>query len=152
MDSTDLPTSNPIVLFDGVCNLCSSSVQYIIKRDKKNIFRFASLQSDVGQKLLAKYNLPTTELDSFVLVQNGRVYKRSTGALMVAKQLGGASKLLYGFIIIPAFIRDAVYTFIGNNRYKWFGKKEACWIPTPELRSKFLDTPGIIPQQFDNVH
>jgi predicted DCC family thiol-disulfide oxidoreductase YuxK len=139
MQKNDIDTTHPIVLFDGVCNLCSSSVQFIIKRDKKNIFRFASLQSEIGQTLLKKNNLSTTELDSFVLVQNGKVYNKSTGALMVAKQLDGASRFLYSFIIIPTFIRDAVYTFIGSNRYKWFGKKETCWLPTPELRSKFLD-------------
>ncbi len=133
----------PIVLFDGVCNLCSSSVQYIIKRDKKNIFRFASLQSDVGQKLLEQQGLSTTDLHSFVLLQNGKAYRKSTGALMVAKKLNGPSQLLYGFIILPAFLRDAVYIFVADNRYKWFGKKEECWIPTAELRSKFLDAPAV---------
>jgi predicted DCC family thiol-disulfide oxidoreductase YuxK len=132
-------TEHPIILFDGVCNLCSSSVQYIIKRDKRNLFRFASLQSDVGQTILAKHNLSTSALDSFLLVQGGKTYKKSTGALRVAKQLSGLSKLSYAFIIIPEFIRDSVYTFIGNHRYKWFGKKESCWLPTAELRSKFLD-------------
>lgn len=131
--------NGPIILFDGVCNLCSSSVQFIIKRDKKNLFRFASLQSGVGQQLLAKHHLSTSDLDSFVLIQNGKAYKKSTGALRVAKQLSGPLSLLYGVIILPAFLRDAVYTFVGNHRYQWFGKKEACWIPTPELRKKFLD-------------
>ena len=128
----------PVILFDGVCNLCSSSVQYIIKRDKKNIFRFASLQSDIGKKLLAEYHLSTTDLDSFVLLQDGKAYKKSTGALKVAKQLSGPTQLLYSFIILPEFLRDSVYTFIGKNRYKWFGKKEACWLPTPALKDKFL--------------
>jgi predicted DCC family thiol-disulfide oxidoreductase YuxK len=146
MNKPGKENSAPIVLFDGVCNLCSSSVQFVIKRDSKNIFRFASLQSDIGRKLLAKYHLPTTtELNSFVLVQNEKVYTKSTGALMVAKQLGGAIKLLYGFIVLPAFIRDVVYTLVSNNRYKWFGKKEECWIPSPELKSKFLDTPTMQP-------
>jgi predicted DCC family thiol-disulfide oxidoreductase YuxK len=141
MNKSGLDNSAPVVLFDGVCNLCTSSVQFIIKRDSKNNFRFASLQSGIGQKLLTKYQLPTTELNSFVLVQNGKVYTKSTGALMVAKQLSGATKLFYAFIIIPAFIRDAVYTFVASKRYKWFGEKEACWIPTPELKNRFLDTP-----------
>jgi predicted DCC family thiol-disulfide oxidoreductase YuxK len=146
MNKPGKENSAPIVLFDGVCNLCSSSVQFVIKRDSKNIFRFASLQSDIGQKLLAKYHLPTTtELNSFVLVQNEKVYTKSTGALMVAKQLGGAIKLLYGLIVLPAFIRDVVYTLISNNRYKWFGKKEECWIPSPDLKGKFLDTPTMQP-------
>ena len=144
MDETDLDISHPIVLFDGVCNLCSSSVQYIIKRDKNNLFRFASLQSGIGQKLLAKYNLSATDLDSFVLIQEGKAYKKSTGALKVARRLSGPAQLLYSFILLPAFLRDAVYTFVGKNRYKWFGKKEVCWLPTPALRSKFLDSPTIV--------
>jgi predicted DCC family thiol-disulfide oxidoreductase YuxK len=96
------------------------------------------LQSDIGQKLLTQYKLSTTDLDSFVLLQDGKVYKKSTGALKVAKQLSGPTQLLYGLIILPPFLRDAVYTFVGKNRYKWFGRKEACWLPTPALKDKFL--------------
>jgi predicted DCC family thiol-disulfide oxidoreductase YuxK len=128
-----------IVLFDGVCNLCSNSVQFIIKRDKKNQFLFGSLQSRAGQEYLRKFNLPADAFNSFMLVENGTLYTRSTGALRLLRYLGAAWPLLYGFIIVPKFIRDAVYNWIAKKRYKWFGKKEACWLPTPELQSKFLD-------------
>lgn len=130
---------DPIVLFDGVCNLCNSAVQFIIKHDKKNTFRFASLQSETGQKLLTKFNLPLNELNSFILVENNKVYNMSTGALRVAKKLNGILPLLYSFIIIPKIFRDSIYDWVARNRYKWFGKKEECMIPTPELKARFLN-------------
>ena len=130
---------NEVILFDGVCNLCSSTVQLIIKHDKKNIFKFASLQSLTGQSLLAKFNLSQTNFNSFILYKNKKIFTKSTGALMVAKQLSGAWSLLYCLIVIPAFIRNPFYNYVAANRYKWFGKKEACWLPSPNLRSKFLD-------------
>ena len=128
----------PIVLFDGVCNLCNGAVQFIIRHDKKNIFMFASLQSEVGRKILEQYNFPLDELNSFILIENNKAYTRSTGALRVAKKLNGLWPLLYGFIIIPKFIRDSIYNGVAGNRYKWFGKKDACMIPTPELKARFL--------------
>jgi predicted DCC family thiol-disulfide oxidoreductase YuxK len=128
----------PIVLFDGVCNLCNGAVQFIIRHDKKNIFMFASLQSEVGRKILEQYNFPLDELNSFILIENNKAYTRSTGALRVAKKLNGLWPLLYGFIIIPKFIRDSIYNWVAGNRYKWFGKKDACMIPTPELKARFL--------------
>ncbi len=128
----------PIILFDGVCNLCNGSVQYVLKHDKKKLFRFASLQSDSGQQLLKKYKLPYNNFNSFVLLQNEKAYLKSTAALMVAKQLRGFTQILYAFIIVPTFIRDAVYNLISKNRYKWFGKKESCMVPTTELQSRFL--------------
>src|SRR5687768_15643330 len=106
--------TGPVILFDGVCNLCNSSVQFIIKHDKKKQFHFAALQSPAGQELLKKFNLPTNKLNSFVLVYNNKIYQRSTGALHVAKLLGGVWKLFYVFIIIPAFIRDGIYNLIGR--------------------------------------
>ncbi len=130
---------HPIVLFDGVCNLCNAAVRFIIKRDKKNLFKFTSLQSAFGQSVLQKFHLSDEPLNSFILFEKGKVYKRSTAALMVAKQLSGGWPLLYAFMIVPPFIRDAVYNFIANNRYKWFGKKDACWIPTRALQSKFIE-------------
>jgi predicted DCC family thiol-disulfide oxidoreductase YuxK len=133
------PDTGPVILFDGVCNLCNSAVQFVIRHDKNKVFRFASLQSEAGQSMLAKYDLPANDFNSFVLVQNDRAYTSSTAALLTAKQLSGPVKLLYGFIIIPAFIRNAVYRLIANNRYRWFGKKESCMIPTPDLRSRFLN-------------
>ena len=128
----------PIVLFDGVCNLCNGAVQFIIRHDKKNIFMFASLQSEVGRKILEQYNFPLDELNSFILIENNKAYTRSTGALRIAKKLNGLWPLLYGFIIIPKFIRDSIYNWVAGNRYKWFGKKDACMIPTPELKARFL--------------
>lgn len=131
--------NNPVILFDGVCNLCSSSVQFIIRNDPKKYFRFASLQSNFGQSVLKQFNLPSNELNSFILFHKGKIAIKSTGALEVAKRLLGAWPLLYIFIIVPAFIRDAVYEFIGRNRYKWFGKKETCWLPTAEINSLFIN-------------
>jgi len=128
-----------IVLFDGVCNLCNNTVQYIIRHDKKNYFQFASLQSSTGQLLLKKFQLPQNTFNSFVLVEDDHVYTKSTGALKVLKKLGGWWTLFYGFIILPRFIRDAVYNWVSKNRYRWFGKQEHCMIPTPELKAKFLD-------------
>ena len=131
--------NNPIILFDGVCNLCNTSVQYVIKHDPNAIFRFASLQGDTGQQLLKQYNLSTNDLNSFVLINESKSYTRSAAALHVAKRLTGFTKLLYGFIIVPPFIRNAVYDLIARNRYKWFGKKDSCMIPTAALRSRFLN-------------
>ena len=132
-------TNGPIILFDGFCNLCNSSVQYVIKHDPDAIFKFASLQSDAGQKLLHKFNLTANNFNSFVLIEDNTAYTKSTAALKVAKQLAGLTKLLYGFIIVPPFIRNAVYNLIANNRYKWFGKKEECMLPSPLLQSRFLN-------------
>jgi predicted DCC family thiol-disulfide oxidoreductase YuxK len=129
--------TNPVILFDGVCNLCNSSVQFVIKHDPKKQFRFASIQGDYGQQVLKQFDLPPNTLNSFILFKDQQIYTHSTGALMVAKQLSGAWPLLYAFMIIPPFIRNAVYQFIANNRYKWFGKKESCAIPSPELKALF---------------
>lgn len=128
-----------IILFDGVCNLCSSSVQFVLKQDKKNQFLFGSLQGNYGQAVLKKHHLPTDSFNSFMLLEGGTLYTRSSGALRMLKHLGGGWTLLYAFIIIPKFIRDAVYNLIAKNRYSWFGKKEECWIPTPAYKAKFLD-------------
>lgn len=129
----------PVILFDGVCNLCSNVVQFVIKKDTKDLFRFASLQSSFGEEVLQKFHLPPNALNSFILLQHGKVYTKSTGALMVAKQMHGLWPLLYCFIIVPKFIRNAVYNYIANHRYKWFGKKEECWLPTPKLQQKFIN-------------
>ena len=131
--------SKPIILFDGVCNLCNNSVQFVIKHDKESRFNFAAMQSEAGQLLLKQYGLPQKGFNSFVLVQNEKIFLKSTAALTVAKQLNGPVKLLYGFIIVPAFIRNTVYNFIAKNRYKWFGKKDSCMIPTPALKARFLN-------------
>lgn len=128
-----------IVLFDGVCNLCSSSVQFILKRDKKEQFLFGSLQGNYGQEVLKKYGMPQNEFNSFMLLEGDRLYTKSSGALRMLRHLGGAWSLVYAFIILPKFIRDAVYNFAATNRYRWFGKKEECWLPKPEWKKKFLD-------------
>ncbi|MBC7535315.1 MAG: thiol-disulfide oxidoreductase DCC family protein [Ferruginibacter sp.] len=128
-----------IILFDGVCNLCNGAVQFVIKHDPHAKFTFASLQSETGKNLLEAHNLPTDQLNSFVLIQGERSYTRSTAALKVVMQLTGLVKILYGFIIVPVFIRNAVYQLIAKNRYKWFGKKEACMIPSPSLKQRFLN-------------
>ena len=131
--------NQPIILFDGVCNLCNGAVQFVIKHDLDGKFLFASLQSTEGQKILQQYRLPVNNFNSFVLLQDEKVYTRSTGALKVAKQLQTPWQLLYAFIIVPEFIRDAVYNLIANKRYQWFGRKDSCMIPTPELKKRFLN-------------
>lgn len=130
--------THKIILFDGVCNLCNNSVNFVIKRDKNNVFKFAALQSEVGLKLASQLNIDTSNLDSIVLIDRGKHYKKSTAALYIAKHLSGLWPMLFGFIILPNFIRNGVYNYIANNRYKWFGKQDNCMIPTAELKSKFL--------------
>lgn len=135
-----LPDHKKLILFDGVCNLCNSSVQYVIKHDKNNVFLFAALQSDIGQQIIEAYKIDTNKVDSILLYtpEKGVDYK-STAALKIASQLGFPQNLMTAFFIIPPFIRNWVYDYIAKNRYKWYGKKESCWIPTPELKSKFLE-------------
>lgn len=128
-----------IILFDGVCNLCNGRVQFVIKHDKKKQIHFAALQSETGQRLLQEYQLAGNNLQSFVFIEKGKAYTQSTAALRVCKYLDGLYKIFYAFLIIPRFIRDAVYRVIANNRYKWFGKREACMIPSPEVKARFLD-------------
>jgi predicted DCC family thiol-disulfide oxidoreductase YuxK len=131
--------NQPIILFDGLCNLCNASVQYVIRHDPAAIFKFATLEGETGQRLLKEYGLSRPGLDSFILVQDRKAYTRSTAALRVARRLKGAVKLLYGFIIVPAFIRNGIYDLIARNRYKWFGKKDRCMIPAPGLLDRFLN-------------
>jgi predicted DCC family thiol-disulfide oxidoreductase YuxK len=131
--------NDKIILFDGVCNLCNGVVQFIIKNDDKGKFKFASLQSDFGQQILSKNNLPTSDFNSFVFFENDKIFMKSTAALKVLKGLGGKWKMLYVFIIVPKFIRDIAYDFIAKRRYSIWGKIESCMMPTPELKSRFLD-------------
>ncbi len=129
-----------IILFDGVCNLCNSSVQFIIKNDKKDNFRFATLQGEIGQKFISERNIDQQKTDSIILIEPGiAYYTKSSAALKIGKCFGGAWKLLWVFEQLPVSIRDFVYDYIAKNRYKWFGQKNECMIPTPELKSKFLD-------------
>jgi len=133
-----IPLDKPIVLFDGVCNLCNGFVQWLIKRDPKGQFRFASLQSEVGQILLQKHQLSTQDLGTVVLIANNQAYTHSDVALQIVKRIGGAWSILYIFHFVPRFIRDGVYNVIAQNRYQWFGQQQECMIPNPELKSRFL--------------
>jgi len=135
----NIPMDKPILLFDGVCNLCNSSVQTLIKMDKKGAFRLASLQSAVGQALLLKFGLPPEELNSVILIDNEKAYLRSDVPLEVLRKLGGGWQLFYIFKLIPRFLRDAIYNFIARNRYRWFGKEEACMMPTVDIQQRFLE-------------
>ncbi|HEX5152014.1 MAG TPA: thiol-disulfide oxidoreductase DCC family protein [Parafilimonas sp.] len=134
------PEKHPVILFDGVCNLCYTSVQYVIKHDPQKVFRFASLQSPFAQKILTGQNLSSNDYRSFILFAGNKIYTRSTAALLVARRLSGFAKFLYVFMILPKFMRDAAYNIIAKNRYKWFGKKQDCRLPAPELKNLFLDT------------
>lgn len=127
-----------IVLFDGVCNLCDQSVQFIIQRDPKQYFKFAPLQSDLAKQLLQEHELNPKDLERVVLIENGKAYTHSTASLRVVRRLSGAWPLLYVFILVPRFIRNAIYRWVARNRYRWFGKKESCAMPTPENRARFL--------------
>ena len=127
-----------IVLFDGVCNLCNTAVDFIIRHDSRGKFLFASLQSAAGQELLRHYQLPTESYDSMVLLKQGKLYLRSEAALTIAAELPGGWRLFGIFKLVPVFLRDAVYNFIARNRFRFWGKKESCRLPTPEERSRFL--------------
>ena len=127
------------MFFDGHCNLCNNSVDFVIKRDKKRAFRFAPLQGETAKTVLGDLNIDLEHPDSFVLSKGDKIYFRSKAALMVAKGLGFPWSLMSVFLVLPSFIRDAVYNLIARNRYKWFGRKETCRLPSPEERSLFLD-------------
>ena len=131
--------NSSILLFDGVCNLCNGAVQWVIRHDPEAKIRFAALQSKAGQQLLDRAGLPTEELSTAVFYHNGQLHTRSDAALEVLRQLGGAWSLLYGLKIIPRPIRDVIYDWIARNRYRWFGQRESCMMPTPALKARFLD-------------
>ena len=136
----EFPKEKKIILFDCVCNLCNDSVIKVIKHDKKNIFLFTALQSDAGQKILKEIGIDTAEMDSVILyIPNKAYYKKSSAALRIMNEFGSSWKLTQVFRILPAAFNDFFYDIISRNRYKWFGKKESCMIPTPELEAKFLD-------------
>ncbi|HKK11998.1 MAG TPA: DUF393 domain-containing protein [Flavobacteriaceae bacterium] len=134
-----LPEDKQIILFDGVCNLCNASVNYIIKYDKNDVFRFAPLQSNVGQNIIKKHHIDTVKTDSIILCSNKKgIFYKSSAALRIASHLGFPRNFWAIFLIIPPVIRNWVYDYIAKNRYKWYGKRESCMIPTPEVESKFL--------------
>ncbi len=130
---------NPVVLFDGICNLCSSAVYFIIKRDRKRVFRFVPLQSKTGIRIMEEYGIDSARNDYIVLLENGRVYSASTAALRIAGKLDGLWPVLRIFIIIPVPIRNFFYKFVARNRYRWFGKKNSCIVPEDSIRELFID-------------
>ena len=138
LSNRKLKENNNILLFDGVCNLCNSSVKFVIKHDKKKTIRFASLQSKKGEELLQSHQVYQNSLNSFVYLRNNVMLLKSTAALYLAKDLAGLWKLFFAFIIIPRPIRDYVYSIIANNRYRWFGKSESCMIPSADFKDRFL--------------
>ena len=137
----EIPNNKQLILFDGVCNLCNSSVLYVIKRDSKNKFLFAPLESNIGKDIIKKFKIDTEKTDSILLYnpKKDKLTCKSTAALLIASRLGFPTGILAIFLLVPAFIRNWIYNYIAKNRYKWYGKKESCMIPTPELKSKFLD-------------
>ncbi len=133
--------SRPLVLFDGVCNLCNAAINFLIDHDPEATLRFASLQSTGGRAAIVRSGGEPPEGDpsTILLIEGGRIYARSTAALRVARRLGWPYKLLYAFIVVPRPLRDAVYEWVARNRYRWFGKSEVCRVPTPELRARFME-------------
>lgn len=127
-----------IILFDGVCNLCNSTVNFIIKHDKEERYLFASLQSDAAKEILLQYHHKKINFESVLLIKNDKIYEKSTAVLLIIKQLSNGYYLFYYFIIIPKTIREWVYNIIAKNRYKWFGKRESCLLPSSEISKRFL--------------
>ena len=139
MEISELPKDKKIILFDGVCNLCNWSVQFVIKHDKKDIFRFVSLQSELGQKIINHIGISTSNIDSGILYEPEKAYYiKSEVAFKILKEIGGIYQCLCIFSILPKSILNCIYDYTAKNRYKWFGKKESCMIPTSGLQSKFL--------------
>lgn len=130
---------HPVILFDGVCHLCTGSVRFVIKRDQQQRFRFARLQSGVAQQLLSEHQVTNNALDSVVLIYRGRVYRKSRAALRTLLLLNGAWPVMGVFLLVPRFIADPLYDYIGRHRYRWFGKMDACWLPETDQRWRFLD-------------
>lgn len=135
----NLPLDKKIILFDGVCNLCDNTVQFIIKHDKKDIFRFVALQSDLGQEIIKHIGLDTSKTDSIILYEPGHAYYyKAEAAFKIAKELNSIYSFISIFSILPKWLSNKGYDYIARNRYKWYGKKNECMIPTPETKAKFL--------------
>lgn len=135
-----IASDKKLILFDGVCNLCNGAIQFMIKHDKQDVFRYAALQSDIGKKLVEERNIDTDKVDSILLIEPGvAYYDKSDAALQIGKHLKGYRTISSILSLIPSSLRNIVYDFIARNRYTWYGKREACMIPTPELKAKFLD-------------
>jgi predicted DCC family thiol-disulfide oxidoreductase YuxK len=127
-----------LILFDGVCNLCSALVQFVIRHDPAAKFRFAAIQSEIGGEIFQSHGLDPADLQTFVFVSNGQVFLRSDAAIEVVSRFGGAWRIFRIFRFVPKVLRDAIYSFIARNRYRWFGRKEVCMVPTPEISERFL--------------
>jgi predicted DCC family thiol-disulfide oxidoreductase YuxK len=127
-----------LVLFDGVCNLCNALVQFVIRHDPKAKFHFAAIQSDIGRKIFEKHGMDPSDLQTFVFVSGGKIWLRSGAAIAVVSRFGAAWRVFAIFWLVPRFVRDAVYSVLARNRYRWFGKKDACMIPTPEIEKRFV--------------
>lgn len=139
MEIADLPKDKKIILFDGVCNLCNASVQFVIKHDKKDVFRFVPLQSELGLKIIKHIGIDITNTDSIVLYEPGKAYYyKSEAALLIIKEFGGIYTILRILALFPKFLSNFVYDLVAKNRYRWYGQQESCMIPTPELAAKFL--------------
>lgn len=134
----EISNKKSIILFDGICNLCNASVQFVIKHDKKQQFLFASIQSDASVKLLLQHNNKINSLNSIVLIEGDKTYKKSTAVLRIARKLGGLWKFFYAFILIPEFLRDKIYDLIATYRYKWFGKRDKCVLYIPSHKNRFI--------------
>lgn len=134
----DLPKDKAVILFDGVCNVCNGFVQFMIPRDPKGYFKFASLQSEIGQQILKAYDLPAEELSTVILVEGGKVYTHSDVAIRASRHMSGLWPAFSIFSVVPRFLRDGIYNWIARNRYRWFGQREQCMIPTPDIRQRFL--------------
>ena len=139
MEIKDLPKDKKIILFDGICNLCDNAVQFIIKHDKKDIFRFVSLQSELGKNILKYIGVNNSQIDSIVLYLPGIAYFiKADAAFKILKELNSNYRFLLLLSFLPSFIKNSIYDYIATNRYKWYGKKESCLVPTDELKAKFL--------------
>ena len=136
----NFPTGKKIILFDGVCNLCNESVIKVIKNDKKNVFLFTAIQSETGKKIIHHLGIDTSKTDSIILYEpKNAYYVKAAAALKIMKEFSGFWKLMQVFTILPNSFNNIFYDYIARNRYKWYGKKDSCMIPTPELKAKFLD-------------
>ena len=132
------PATHPTVLFDGVCNFCDAYVNFVIDNDRRRYFRFAPLQSDAGARLQQQYGIDPSQLETFVLIERGKAYLRSTAALKIVRRLGGVYPALYAAIVVPSPLRDFLYDWFAGRRYRWFGRKDECMVPTADVKDRFL--------------
>ena len=137
--NNEIESHRSIILFDGVCNLCNGTVNFVADRDPDLHFRMASLQSETGQKLLDRYQLPKDNFETIILIEDGKAFTHSTSILRILKRLSGLWPVLSVFLLLPSPFRDWCYQWVSDNRYRWFGREESCRIPTPEMAHRFLD-------------